>query len=536
MASLEELSEDIGRLIAPAIETVFKFLWNNPMVDNTGGIQNSEGISAFQNLVFPLVTLLATAGLLVAAIRLLWYRRLDPMMDTVKGLLVLVFTTFAGVFVIQGLVDFGNGLAEYMLSQGVAGDFGARLSQDLTGIPEGGIIAGPFRMLLSVIIGIAVVVGATIQIVALFYTQGVVYICAAVLPLAASAAMIPGPGTTIFSKIMGWLLGSILYKPVIALIYALGFIFYYESSGDEDGVFQYFLGVALILIATGALPMLWSLLGTVATKLTGGAVAFGAAGAVAGAGGGGGGGFGGTGFSGAGNAAQGSGVVSRAAAVDQGLPSATTVAATGGAGATGAAATGTAALGGAGAAVGGPADGGAAQTGGGVDESGSAEAQSGAVLPAGAENSDTAGASGNGGTGTATPGGAARTATPGAVPASTGGGGASPVAAGAGGGGVSVDGGGSSAVTPTGVTGGAPAVTPTGATGGSGAPGGGAAAYASDGGSSSGGAAVTPAGAAQSGGWGSSPVAAGAGGGGVSVDGGGSSAVTPTGVTGGAPA
>lgn len=521
MASLEELSEDIGKLIAPAIEGVFGVLWNNEAVSNTGGIQGSEGIAAFQNLVFPLVTLLATAGLLIAAIRLLWYRRLDPMMDTVKALLVLVFTTFSGVFVVQGIVDLGNGLADYILGQGVAKNFGDRLAEDLTSIPEGDIITGPFRLLLSIIIGIAVVVGATIQIVALFYTQGIVYICAAVLPLAASAAMIPGPGTTIFSRIMGWLLGSILYKPVIALVYALGFVFYYESSGDEDGVFQYFLGVALILIATGALPMLWSLLGTVATKLTGGAVAFGAAGAAAGAsgGGGGGGGGGGLGFFGASNAVQGSGAVSRAAAIDQGLPSAATIASAGGATATGALATGASTLGTT--ALG---DGGAVMTaststgsGGGPGEDGSAGTQDGSALPEGAEDSGTSAEPGTGTTGTAVPAGAVRTGTLGGPPAS------SLSTGGAGGPG----GGGPSGTAPGG------AVTPSGAAGseGSGVPGAVPVSYGQDGGPT--GSAVTPTGAVQSGGAVVSPASTGGtdtpGG---NVPTGALPAATPTGATG----
>ncbi len=546
MASLEELSEDISKMVGPAIETVFNILWNTPMVNNTGGVQNSEGVSAFQDLVFPLVTLLATAGLLVAAIRLLWYRRLDPMMDTVKALLVLVFTTFAGVFVIQGLVNFGNGLADYMLGQGIAGNFGDRLAEDLAGVPPVDLLAAPFRFLLNIILGIAVIVGATIQIVALFYTQGIVYICAAVLPLAASAAMIPGPGTTIFSKIMGWLLGSILYKPVITLIYALGFIFYYESSGDEDGIFQYFLGVALILIATGALPMLWSLLGTVATKLTGGAVTLGADRAEGANGnGGGGGGASGAGFSGAANAAQGSGAVSRAAMIDQGLPSATTIAS-----ANGASALGTSALGDAGGATAmNTSTGAEAGTGDGIGEDGTAGTQDGSALPEGAEDSGTSADPGTGTTGTAAPAGAVRTGTLGGPPASslsTGGTGApsgggpstatptgagvpggatvSPVSTGGAGG---LDGGGPSGTVPGG------AVTPTGATGaeGSGVPGAVPVSYGQDGGPTGG--AVTPTGAGVPGGATVSPVSTG----GADTPGGnvptGAVPAAPTGATGG---
>ncbi|RCV54932.1 hypothetical protein, partial [Marinitenerispora sediminis] len=354
MADMEQMNQDVSEKIPDLVENLYTKFWFSDFVDVTGNLEQNPGILAFHGIIFPLVTFLATAGLLVAAVRLLWYRRLDPMMDTVKALLTLVFVTFVGLFVTQLLVDFSNQLSFYILARPEVGDTFRNLGDLLGDSTVLDALLGPASALVGVLLGIAVIVGLVIQIVALFYTQGVIYICAAALPLAAAAALIPGPGTSIFTRVTGWMAGSILFKPVISIIYALGFILmgqagqgsgYTEGDGgivfvsdnngggDDGAVFQYLVGVAIITMATGALPLLWSVLSKMFSGLTAklGANMLG--------GGGGGGGFGGNGGGNGGNgnrnngnratpssydgaaSSMGGDASTRAAAISNGLPS-----------------------------------------------------------------------------------------------------------------------------------------------------------------------------------------------------------------------
>ena len=169
-------------------------------------------------------------------------------MDTVKALLVLVFTTFAGVFVIQGLVNWQR-TVDYMLGQGTPGTSG-------TGSPTWRAFPGgpPRRLPVPAQHHLWIVVGATIQIVCSLH-PGIVYICAVGAAARGSAAMIPGGQHHLLKIMDGWL------HPVQAgysLIYALGSSSTTSRAGTRRD-FPYFLGVADPHATALSIP--WSLLG-----------------------------------------------------------------------------------------------------------------------------------------------------------------------------------------------------------------------------------------------------------------------------------
>ncbi|WP_017594526.1 hypothetical protein [Nocardiopsis potens] len=265
-------------------ETLFDLMRANPFYLNTetepyspgdavGLItpQVDQGWLHIQNILNPFVLFLATLGILLAALRLLWQRRLDPMMDLIRGLLTVIVTTFAGIFIVTVLVALSRALTDMVLHFNLDPD---EVDQDLldraaevypsvlrTAMNEEAEsvgFAGPAAQgAITEMVGLAVIVGLTVQVVVLALLQAIIYLIVCVLPLAAASTMVPN--LRIFTKLVGWLLACLLYKPLIMLMYLAGLVLLGINTGD-NALFRYLLGAAVMLLATGALPVLMKLM------------------------------------------------------------------------------------------------------------------------------------------------------------------------------------------------------------------------------------------------------------------------------------
>ncbi|MFW5418690.1 hypothetical protein J0910_18925 [Nocardiopsis sp. CNT-189] len=265
-------------------ETLFGLMRANPFYLNTetepyspgdavGRItpQIDQGWLHIQNILNPFVLFLATLGILLAALRLLWQRRLDPMMDLIRGLLTVIVTTFAGIFIVTVLVALSRALTDMVLHFNLDP---AEVDQDLldraaevypsvlrTAMNEDAEsvgFAGPAAQgAITEMVGLAVIVGLTVQVVVLALLQAIIYLIVCVLPLAAASTMVPN--LRIFTKLVGWLLACLLYKPLIMLLYLSGLVLLGINTGD-NALFRYLLAAAIMLLATGALPVLMKLM------------------------------------------------------------------------------------------------------------------------------------------------------------------------------------------------------------------------------------------------------------------------------------
>lgn len=261
---------DLNGLVVEGIAAFFS-IWANDLLWQTETFENNDAIGSFQAMTMPLVTFFAVAGTIVAAIRILWYRRLDPTMDLLKGILTLIIVTFAGLGITVTLLRLSTALSGYFLDVENHGDayaeaLGGALSEEsqdsfLENVL--GAVGSGFVAILTSIVGIVVIISLIVQIGLIYFIQSFVYVLACVLPLAASATVIPG--TQIFQRVLAWTLAAIFYKPVLAFIYALGF----TLMGQSEDANTYMVGVAVILLASGALPGLLKLFKVGATRVMG---------------------------------------------------------------------------------------------------------------------------------------------------------------------------------------------------------------------------------------------------------------------------
>ncbi|MEU0488545.1 hypothetical protein ABZ249_04905 [Nocardiopsis sp. NPDC006139] len=281
----------------------------------TGGLLVvDEGVLHIQNIFNPLVLFLATLGILLAAVRLLWTRRLDPMMDLVRGLLSVIITTFAGLFLVYVLMAFGSALTQMIIdaptyqgqrphlnnSEGPINLLSSarevypsimRVGADEDAL---GFDNDAARQAFTNLVSLAVILGLIAQMVILSVLNAIVYLLACLLPLAAASTMVPG--LRIFPKVIGWLFACILYKPLLLMIYLVGLVLL-GTTGDDtsNGLSTYLVGAGVMLLATGSLPVLMRLMGSAGVWMV--ALTAGGIGSITGGGGGSGGGGGGSGAS-----------------------------------------------------------------------------------------------------------------------------------------------------------------------------------------------------------------------------------------------
>ncbi|WP_433699499.1 hypothetical protein [Nocardiopsis sp. CA-288880] len=267
-----------------------------------------QGVLQLQNVFNPLILFLATLGILLAAVRLLWTRRLDPMMDLVRGLLTVIITTFAGLFFVYVLAGFSSGLTQMILDTGTysapyENGNGSRQVSFLVAAQEVypsimrvgvgdndlGFAEDSAREAVTYLVSLAVILGLIAQMIVLAMLKSIVYLLACLLPLAAASSLVPG--LKIFPKVIGWLFACLLYKPLLLLIYLSGLVLIATTDTDaEGGLSRYLLGAAVMLMATGALPVLMKLMSSGSVWMM--ALAAGGISSIGGGGGGGGSGSG----------------------------------------------------------------------------------------------------------------------------------------------------------------------------------------------------------------------------------------------------
>ncbi|MFJ9555570.1 hypothetical protein ACIRPH_17270 [Nocardiopsis sp. NPDC101807] len=280
----EETASWITESLQGVIERMFGLLISSgsgaPLEREYGSNQLvvDQGVLQLQNVFNPLILFLATLGILLAAVRLLWTRRLDPMMDLVRGLLTVIITTFAGLFFVYVLSGFSSGLTQMILDTGTYSapydnGNGSRQVSFLVAAQEVypsimrvgvgdndlGFAEDSAREAVTYLVSLAVILGLIAQMIVLAMLKSIVYLLSCLLPLAAASSLVPG--LKIFPKVIGWLFACLLYKPLLLLVYLSGLVLIATTDADaEGGLSRYLLGAAVMLMATGALPVLMKLM------------------------------------------------------------------------------------------------------------------------------------------------------------------------------------------------------------------------------------------------------------------------------------
>lgn len=298
-AALENIAESINAAVATILDILVWWIVGGEPLDLSTGAEGTT-ISTMGGYISPIVLSVAVIGVLVAAAKMVLSRKAAPLIPIGQGLLVIIAVQAIGIPVANAAIDFGDQWSTWVITDSREQGVDDRLIHVLTfgqysggeADPDTSIVGLWASTLLISLFGIIVIIVGAIQIILMIFREAVIVILAAMLPLAA-VGMLMQSTSTWFHKVTSWMLALILYKPTVAAVYAICFIFI--SEGED--LSTYLAGLMMLVLSLFSLPALTSLFswagGAVAGPSMGGAMAGGALGSAIGSGGGGGGGGGG---------------------------------------------------------------------------------------------------------------------------------------------------------------------------------------------------------------------------------------------------
>jgi hypothetical protein len=204
----------------------------------------------------------AVLGVVVAGIRLAWEQRTKPAEDLVRSLLTLILVAGVGATAVTLLAAAGDHAASALVGSALSCDpatdsscFSSSLGQILMlsgAVP--GAAAAP--VLLVIVIAIVGTLVSLLQIALMLFRTVVLVVLTGVAPTAAATTS-TASGREWFKKLVGWTAAFLLYKPVAALIYAVGLWLVGSGGlGSGDAILAGISGLIVLVLAVVALPAL----------------------------------------------------------------------------------------------------------------------------------------------------------------------------------------------------------------------------------------------------------------------------------------
>lgn len=274
---MHAVGSEVSSAFAQAAESIGKFAGDLLTESMTWWIkQDSISLSYAQSMagkapVQQVVGLIMMAGILGSSIAMMISRRTQPAAEmAMYGVRYLLISSLALV-VLTGAVRAGDDFARQMVTGG-AEQFGQRvqamLGTETIGNPGGVLVLG----LIAVLLGF-------IQWVMGFMRQAGLVVLYAMI-LIAAAGQLSSWGRQWFPRIASMCIALVLYKPLAAWIYSLGF----TLMGQDDSLTSLIIGLMVIALAVIALPTLMKFFSFLGFQVTGGTGALAAAASMIGGG------------------------------------------------------------------------------------------------------------------------------------------------------------------------------------------------------------------------------------------------------------
>lgn len=199
-----------------------------------------------------LAGLLAVVSLMIGGMMLMWQRKAEPLKDILAMLIRLILISAGGVSLVALLSQASDEWSAWMLDAATAGSFNDTLIA-LFALNPFSVHSG---ILMAILFGLLAIIAGAIQVVLFMIRQPFLILMVGLWPLSAAATNTDW-GRQWFSKLTGWIAAFLLYKPAVAIIFALGLkMMKPDTSDTADGMLNFIQGLLLIGMSMVALPAL----------------------------------------------------------------------------------------------------------------------------------------------------------------------------------------------------------------------------------------------------------------------------------------
>lgn len=267
------LSEPIENLVNGMLDRAldsliyFMTLWmNTPSASLDESDPVGAAITTLQGYMTTITVFFAVLGILIAAARMAWTARAEPIKEVGAMFLRVLFVQAGALLGTQTLLKAGDEFAPWLVTAASGNDMNhsiVTLMPFISGSAGSYAVYGPFVVTQGIgamlIIGIILLIVTALQVLFLILRDVLLAILLAFLPTLAAASLFKG-GSEGFEKALGWMVALILYKPVAAAIYVLGVLMVTNVAGDQSSAGQEWmallLGTLTLILAVVAMPSL----------------------------------------------------------------------------------------------------------------------------------------------------------------------------------------------------------------------------------------------------------------------------------------
>lgn len=277
----EAVKEKVGDTLSKPIENLvngmldraldslvyFMTLWlNTPSASLDESDPVGAAITTLQGYMMTITVFFAVLGVLVAAARMAWTARAEPIKEVGAMFLRVLFVQAGAMLGTQTLLKAGDAFAPWLVTTASGNTMNhsiVTLMPFISGAAGSYAVYGPFVVTQGLgamlIIGIILLLVTALQVLFLILRDVLLAIILAFLPTLAAASLFKG-GAEGFEKALGWMVALVLYKPVAAAIYVLGVLMVKNVAGDQSTPGQEWmaliLGTLTLILAVVAMPSL----------------------------------------------------------------------------------------------------------------------------------------------------------------------------------------------------------------------------------------------------------------------------------------
>ncbi|WP_336159933.1 hypothetical protein [Amycolatopsis sp. VC5-11] len=200
-------------------------------------------IDSVRGMLHGVTVTILVGSLIWQGIRVMWQRKADPLVSAGLGLLSYVGWSSMSTTVAIALNEAGVALASQVLDKSIK-EFADTVGASLLG--QVGATTG-----VTFFVSIVLLLLGVVQWVLGFFRQGALEVLLSVLPTAAAGQLTDGMKPWL-RKVTTWCLSLILYQPICAVVFAIGFLL----IGKAKDLASVMIGVTVVFLATIAMPVM----------------------------------------------------------------------------------------------------------------------------------------------------------------------------------------------------------------------------------------------------------------------------------------
>lgn len=273
-SAVDKLVESFAHAVESALKVVTTGWLSVPSPSPT-----SSTVTTMQQNLEWVTLLVAAVGMLVAIVRMGVTSNLVEGVGLGRMYLVMVVVTGCGGLVVASLIQAGDAAAPWFVERAYGADYSAGTATLITA----GMLQGTGQAM-GLVMGLLALIASLFQIAFMFVRGALLIVLMAMLPTIAAGTATES-GMLRFKRVCAWIFACVIYKPVAAIIYAIGFLqIKGDPAADLEGLdevarstYDLVLGTIIIVLAVLALPALIRFLAPVADRVGGSSFSPGAA-------------------------------------------------------------------------------------------------------------------------------------------------------------------------------------------------------------------------------------------------------------------